>query len=497
MLGNYYNEAIVNPDQIPKRIFPLLERGGESDKIKQYDSLDKTLEVLDNLVGISEVKNKIYQLVSFIKMNNCRYLSHNIENPGLFYNTAILGNRGSGKNTIASILANVLYHLGVVGRGKLFSIDARSLWTGMKLDQCIGNAQSGIVLIDNIQRLPVDKKIHSSIYTTINSWFTYYKDNFVFILAGEAEGGSTIIENDKINKYINFEIHIPDFSEIETIQLMKKYCQQEKYEISKDAEEELVKYIRGLKENHAFDNVYTVKPLLDKAIINNGCMTNFLEAKAFNLESYDNGQMKNELGIDPLDELNSMIGLDEVKNKVKEILAYGNSQLRRKELGLKSEPLCLHMEFTGNPGTGKTTVARLIGKIFKDKGILSTGQFVEVTREDLIAKYVGHTAEKTAEKIRQARGGVLFIDECYSLFSESKIDFGHEAVSTLVKKMEDLRDDLIVIFAGYPKEMEEFINMNPGLRDRIQFKMVFNDYNDADLMQILMKFIKDNEHQVQ
>ena len=126
--------------------------------------------------------------------------------------------------------------------------------------------------------------------------------------------------------------------------------------------------------------------------------------------------------------------------------------------------------------------------------ILSTGKFVEASREDLVGKFVGHTAQKTAEKIKEAEGGILFIDEAYSLSSESKLDYGQEVINTLVKKMEDLRENLVVIFAGYPKEMEKFINMNPGLKDRIQFKLEFEDYKPNELLEIWKKFFDASQY---
>jgi len=146
---------------------------------------------------------------------------------------------------------------------------------------------------------------------------------------------------------------------------------------------------------------------------------------------------------------------------------------------------------------GKTTVARYMGKMLKKMGILSTGKFVEAIREDLVGKYVGHTAMKTAEKKKEAEGGILFVDEAYSLQSESKIDYGHEAVNTLVKKMEDLRENLVIIFAGYPKEMSRFINMNPGLKDRIQFELEFVDYKPQELLEILKKFFSDSQYEIE
>ena len=159
---------------------------------------------------------------------------------------------------------------------------------------------------------------------------------------------------------------------------------------------------------------------------------------------------------------------------------------------------CLHMVFRGNPGTGKTTVARLIGRIFAESGILRNADlFVEADRESLIGKYVGHTAAKTAEKIREAMGGILFIDEAYSLGTYAKgQDYGDEAISTLVKMMEDNRKDFICIMAGYTEEMDKMLDVNPGLRDRIQFYIDFPDYNEDELTDIFIRLCQQTGYEL-
>lgn len=182
------------------------------------------------------------------------------------------------------------------------------------------------------------------------------------------------------------------------------------------------------------------------------------------------------------DELQCMVGLAEIKTRVNEIVTF----LKRR--GKEALP-CLHMVFRGDPGTGKTTVARLIGRIFAESGILKYRDvFVEADRESLVGKYVGYTAPKTAGKVREAMGGILFIDEAYALGTYSKgQDYGDEAISTLVKMMEDHRKDFICIMAGYTEEMDKMLDVNPGLRDRIQFYIDFPDYNEDELTEIFAR----------
>ncbi|MDD6835368.1 MAG: AAA family ATPase [Solobacterium sp.] len=254
--------------------------------------------------------------------------------------------------------------------------------------------------------------------------------------------------------------------------------------------------------------VYSIKPILDKTydllvdaalkedklevirLKYNGSVFIEFNNKSMELKLDDSEIQRKEIE----EELNDIVGLDEVKTYLNSLEQHLKISKLRAKKGLKTAEVSKHMIFTGNPGTGKTTIARIVSKMMKVAGVLENGQLVEVSRSDLVGKYVGHTAPLTMSVVNSALGGVLFIDEAYSLYRGKDDSFGLEAIDTLVKAMEDHRDDLIVILAGYKKEMESFLDANSGLKSRFANIINFPDYTGEQMLQIAQNIARGKDY---
>lgn len=260
------------------------------------------------------------------------------------------------------------------------------------------------------------------------------------------------------------------------------------------ATREICRNISELAETESKQTIQVAKALKD-AIIN---YYGYLDVKEICNGQQQGMSDEDEKTLDELlKELNELVGLNNVKSIVNDLITYQKIQKIREKHNLFAQKNTLHLAFTGNPGTGKTTVARIVGRVYKQIGLLSKGHFLEVSRTDLIAGYQGQTALKVKEVIERAKGGVLFIDEAYSITENDHTDsYGRECLTELTKALEDYRDDLVVIVAGYTEPMKQFFESNPGLRSRFNTFIEFDDYSSDELLNILDMIAEKNDYKL-
>lgn len=287
-------------------------------------------------------------------------------------------------------------------------------------------------------------------------------------------------EFDYFKAFFPHTVEIKDLREEEKVELLK--CAAKEYGFTFDA--------KSFRNSDILKLPYPTLQTQLYSVIQNQLADADNTEFIMHASDFDPLAKKSDKKSNALEELDALIGLDSVKKCVREIVAL------LKNRGRSALP-CLHMVFRGNPGTGKTTVARLVGKLFGEIGIIKNGEkFIETDRDGLVSQYLGGTAAKTASVVKDALGGVLFIDEAYALVSNAAYDYGHEAINTLVKRLEDSRRDFVCIMAGYTNEMNQMLSSNPGLRDRIQFYIDFPDYSAEELVQIYCKYAESEAYQL-
>ena len=475
----------------------------------------KAIEQLNQLVGLSEVKKEIKGIADFVSVQSIRK-ERGLPVPQMSYHLVFTGNPGTGKTTVARLVAQIYKELGVLSSGHLVETSSKDLVAGyvgqtaIKTSDVINEAQGGVLFIDEAYTL-LDKNGQGFGQEAIDTLLKEMEDkrgSFAVIVAGYDELMDEFINsNPGLKSRFNKFIHFDDYSSDELLQIFKTLCDKGAYRLTEEASEKAEQYFKYLIEQRSddFANARTVRNIFEKTISNHASRITAEKDKTEELLStiakddipWDGiHSSKEETVEDIINELSGLIGLDTIKSEVSDLVFLMQNRQRRLSMGLPVPDMSLHLVFTGNPGTGKTTVARFISRIYKALGVLSKGQLIEVDRSNLVAGYVGQTAIKTKEIIDSAIGGVLFIDEAYTLAGGNTSDYGQEAIDTLLKAMEDHRDNLVVIVAGYDELMEQFIDSNPGLESRFNRYIHFDDYSSQEMSSIFSLLCNRNKYRL-
>ena len=487
-----------------------VERDDIQGYVPEERSLEDILHDLDNFIGMDGVKQAVRE-IAYSVQNSVQRAERGLgEQEKMSMHIILTGNPGTGKTTIARKLGEILAAIGYLDSGHVVEVDRAKMVSPYQgetpkiVDRLCDKALGGILFVDEAYTLaPLSQagERDNQGAQALEKLMKRMEDDrgkFVVIAAGyRMEMDNLFRVNPGFKSRFNYFLNIDDYSPDELYQIMMVFAKAKKYLMSPAAEAKAKECINTMYKTRDkdFANGRTMRSLFDEICkkqaqrLQNGNMSALSNEQLMTIDDVDI-PFESPKAVDYsecLKKLDGMVGLAAVKKEISNLAAFLNLQIRRGETNTFQGK---HYVFTGNPGTGKTTVARIMADVFKTLGILSRGQLVEADRAKLVAGYSGQTAIKTNQLIDSALGGVLFIDEAYTLKSNDSDSFGSEAIDTLLKRLEDDRGKFICIVAGYTDQMHDFIDTNPGLKSRFTQTIHFDDYSPDELTEIFQNLAK-------